>query len=107
PIGPHLRTRAAEDSRVAADRPRFPTCMSHSHGCCEAAAGAAGYEHFRRVQLALEHPCPAFHPDGRLTTTRPGRDPDMPAALASFRICDFTGQLAGAGATKWLAAFGA
>ena len=28
-------------------------------------------------------------------------------ALASFRICDFTGQLAGAGATKWLAAFGA
>jgi len=31
----------------------------------------------------------------------------MPAALSSFRICDFTGQLAGAGATKWLAAFGA
>ena len=31
----------------------------------------------------------------------------MPDALASFRICDFTGQLAGAGATKWLAAFGA
>ena len=28
-------------------------------------------------------------------------------ALASFRICDFTGQLAGAGATKWLASFGA
>jgi crotonobetainyl-CoA:carnitine CoA-transferase CaiB-like acyl-CoA transferase len=28
-------------------------------------------------------------------------------ALAPFRICDFTGQLAGAGATKWLAAFGA
>jgi len=28
-------------------------------------------------------------------------------ALARFRICDFTGQLAGAGATKWLAAFGA
>lgn len=28
-------------------------------------------------------------------------------ALGSFRICDFTGQLAGAGATKWLAAFGA
>lgn len=28
-------------------------------------------------------------------------------ALAGFRICDFTGQLAGAGATKWLAAFGA
>jgi len=28
-------------------------------------------------------------------------------ALSSFRICDFTGQLAGAGATKWLAAFGA
>lgn len=28
-------------------------------------------------------------------------------ALAGMRICDFTGQLAGAGATKWLAAFGA
>ena len=28
-------------------------------------------------------------------------------ALSTFRICDFTGQLAGAGATKWLAAFGA
>jgi len=31
----------------------------------------------------------------------------MADALSSFRICDFTGQLAGAGATKWLAAFGA
>ena len=29
------------------------------------------------------------------------------SALGRFRICDFTGQLAGAGATKWLAAFGA
>ena len=28
-------------------------------------------------------------------------------ALGALRICDFTGQLAGAGATKWLAAFGA
>ena len=28
-------------------------------------------------------------------------------ALSRFRICDFTGQLAGAGATKWLASFGA
>ena len=28
-------------------------------------------------------------------------------ALVGYRICDFTGQLAGAGATKWLAAFGA
>lgn len=27
--------------------------------------------------------------------------------LAGIRICDFTGQLAGAGATRWLAAFGA
>jgi benzylsuccinate CoA-transferase BbsF subunit len=32
---------------------------------------------------------------------------DMPGALSHLRICDFTGQLAGAGATKWLAAFGA
>lgn len=31
----------------------------------------------------------------------------MSEALSSFRICDFTGQLAGAGATKWLASFGA
>ena len=31
----------------------------------------------------------------------------MAGALAGFRICDFTGQLAGAGATRWLAAFGA
>jgi crotonobetainyl-CoA:carnitine CoA-transferase CaiB-like acyl-CoA transferase len=30
-----------------------------------------------------------------------------PAALAHIRICDFTGQLAGAGATRWLAALGA
>ena len=30
-----------------------------------------------------------------------------PRALEGLRICDFTGQLAGAGATKWLAAFGA
>ncbi len=28
-------------------------------------------------------------------------------ALSHLRICDFTGQLAGAGATKWLSAFGA
>ncbi|MFP6807399.1 MAG: CoA transferase [Pseudomonadales bacterium] len=31
----------------------------------------------------------------------------MSGALTGFRICDFTGQLAGAGATRWLAAFGA
>lgn len=31
----------------------------------------------------------------------------MTRALAHLRICDFTGQLAGAGATKYLAAFGA
>ena len=31
----------------------------------------------------------------------------MADALSPFRICDFTGQLAGAGATKWLASFGA
>ncbi|MPY93561.1 MAG: CoA transferase, partial [Acidimicrobiia bacterium] len=31
----------------------------------------------------------------------------MGGPLANIRICDFTGQLAGAGATKWLAAFGA
>ena len=31
----------------------------------------------------------------------------MTNALSTFRICDFTGQLAGAGATKWLSSFGA
>ncbi len=31
----------------------------------------------------------------------------MTGALTGFRICDFTGQLAGAGATRWLASFGA
>jgi crotonobetainyl-CoA:carnitine CoA-transferase CaiB-like acyl-CoA transferase len=31
----------------------------------------------------------------------------VPAALSGVRVCDFGGQLAGAGATKWLAAFGA
>ena len=31
----------------------------------------------------------------------------MPEALAQFRVCDLTGQLAGAGATRWLASFGA
>jgi crotonobetainyl-CoA:carnitine CoA-transferase CaiB-like acyl-CoA transferase len=33
--------------------------------------------------------------------------PRSQGALSRYRICDFTGQLAGAGATKWLAAFGA
>lgn len=31
----------------------------------------------------------------------------MTDALGKYRICDFTGQLAGAGATRWLASFGA
>ncbi|MFT7599463.1 MAG: benzylsuccinate CoA-transferase BbsF subunit [Acidimicrobiales bacterium] len=31
----------------------------------------------------------------------------MTGALSRFRICDFTGQLAGAGATRWLGSFGA
>ena len=31
----------------------------------------------------------------------------MASALSELRICDFTGQLAGAGATRWLASFGA
>ena len=30
-----------------------------------------------------------------------------PQALSHIRVCDFTGQLAGAGATRWLASFGA
>jgi crotonobetainyl-CoA:carnitine CoA-transferase CaiB-like acyl-CoA transferase len=39
------------------------------------------------------------------TTVAPASAPRR--ALAHIRICDFTGQLAGAGATRWLAAFGA
>jgi crotonobetainyl-CoA:carnitine CoA-transferase CaiB-like acyl-CoA transferase len=35
------------------------------------------------------------------------RQAATPQALAGVRVCDFCGQLAGAGATKWLAAFGA
>ena len=35
------------------------------------------------------------------------REAPAGAALAGIRVCDFCGQLAGAGATKWLAAFGA
>jgi len=30
-----------------------------------------------------------------------------PTALGNIRVCDFTGQLAGAGATRWMASFGA
>ena len=30
-----------------------------------------------------------------------------PQALSHIRVCDFTGQLAGAGATRWMASFGA
>ncbi len=36
-----------------------------------------------------------------------GANAPAAGALAGLRICDFSGQLAGAGATKWLAAFGA
>jgi len=37
-----------------------------------------------------------------------GAEPERsPAALAGIRVCDLSGQLAGAGATRYLAAFGA
>src|SRR5439155_16878942 len=38
-----------------------------------------------------------------MTTTEPRRA----TALTGIRVCDFTGQLAGAGATRYLAAMGA
>lgn len=41
------------------------------------------------------------------TVGRNGSAKPNGTALGTIRICDFTGQLAGAGATKWLAAFGA
>ena len=45
--------------------------------------------------------------DSRVLPDRHGSAPQNGTALGTVRICDFTGQLAGAGATKWLAAFGA
>ena len=47
-----------------------------------------------------------------MSTTQPGtqpsaRPPARPTALGHIRICDLSGQLAGAGATRFLAAFGA
>lgn len=44
---------------------------------------------------------------GETAPTRNGSVAPSGTALGTVRICDFTGQLAGAGATKWLAAFGA
>jgi crotonobetainyl-CoA:carnitine CoA-transferase CaiB-like acyl-CoA transferase len=41
------------------------------------------------------------------TPTAPARSARSGGALSGIRVCDFSGQLAGAGATKWLAAFGA
>lgn len=41
------------------------------------------------------------------TTALPRALPTGASALGGIRICDFTGQLAGAGATRTLAAFGA
>ncbi len=42
-----------------------------------------------------------------VTPSRHGSAAPNGTALGTVRICDFTGQLAGAGGTKWLAAFGA
>jgi benzylsuccinate CoA-transferase BbsF subunit len=39
--------------------------------------------------------------------SQPGPQAPTPQALSHIRVCDFTGQLAGAGATRWLATFGA
>lgn len=54
---------------------------------------------------AIERPDSAHYTraDGCAEGSAEGRG----GALGRVRICDFTGQLAGAGATKWLAAFGA
>lgn len=46
---------------------------------------------------------PVLPPQSTATESAPPKS----TALAHLRICDFTGQLAGAGATRWLAAFGA
>ena len=45
--------------------------------------------------------------ENKTAPTRHGSAAPNGTALGTVRICDFTGQLAGAGATKWLAAFGA
>ncbi len=47
------------------------------------------------------------HPTGRRRTLAADRAPSHPQALAGVRICDLSGQLAGAGATRFLAAMGA
>ena len=52
----------------------------------------------------------SWHRAGRIMANgmaAPAQAGERRGALSPFRICDFTGQLAGAGATKWLAAFGA
>jgi crotonobetainyl-CoA:carnitine CoA-transferase CaiB-like acyl-CoA transferase len=45
--------------------------------------------------------------ESKVAASRHGSAAPNGTALGTVRICDFTGQLAGAGATKWLAAFGA
>ena len=43
---------------------------------------------------------------GKQRSNKGDKEPSVPTALSSIRICDFSGILAGAGATKFLAAFG-
>jgi benzylsuccinate CoA-transferase BbsF subunit len=50
---------------------------------------------------------PGIPAEAAPTPAPPGAAPTDAPALAGIRICDFTGQLAGAGATRTLAAFGA
>ncbi len=52
------------------------------------------------------HP-PAGRPEAGSAARSTARSATSSVALAHLRICDFTGQLAGAGATRWLATFGA
>ena len=43
---------------------------------------------------------------GKQSSNMGEKGSSVPTALSSIRICDFSGILAGAGATKFLAAFG-
>src|SRR4051812_38666941 len=81
--------------------------------------GSVGRRSASGGQVWWEWPCPprrAARPTEASSAPPGGSDAagagDLPSApmgeaLSHIRICDFSGQLAGAGATKFLAAFGA
>jgi benzylsuccinate CoA-transferase BbsF subunit len=60
------------------------------------------------MSVRIEETASSGAPGGRSARPQPGRTlPDRSTALSHIRICDLSGQLAGAGSTRFLAAFGA